>query len=58
MCCNATMAVVPTATSPYLAETRKRPRREPIELIEIKREKSEMEGKFTRIRIVFFYANL
>jgi len=39
------MAVVPTANVPYLVESRKRPRTEPIELIEIKREKTEMAGK-------------
>ena len=39
------MAVVPTANGTYFVESRKRPLEEPVELNDIKREKSDLVGK-------------
>ena len=46
----AIMAVVPTVNRAYVLESRKRPLEEPIELIDIKREKSDMEGNLIWFR--------
>ena len=40
-------AIVPIPCGAYLVESRKRPLEETADFIEVKREKSDMEGKFT-----------
>ena len=52
------MAVVPTVNAPYLVESRKRSRTEPIELIEVKREKTDMEGEINEFFIVLFFGSI
>ena len=46
------MAVVPIPNAAYFVDSRKRPLEEATDFIEIKRERSEMEGKLL-ILIVF-----
>ena len=51
-------AVVPIPCGAFLVESRKRPLEESAELIEVKREKSEMEGKKITSFCTFFWYRL